>query len=73
MSKFALTLVIIGALNWLLVGLFQWDLVNALLGGSGYRPSSGASRIVYTVIGLCGLYCIKYLFTGDSQSRSRAS
>lgn len=32
MAKFALTLVIIGALNWLLVGLFEWDLVSALLG-----------------------------------------
>ena len=33
LSKVALVLVIIGALNWLLVGVFQWDLVTALFGG----------------------------------------
>jgi uncharacterized membrane protein YuzA (DUF378 family) len=69
--KFALTLVIIGALNWLLVGLFQWDLVNTLLGGTGYRASSGASRIVYTLVGLCGLYCLRYFFMDESRQRAK--
>lgn len=47
----ALVLVIIGALNWGLVGLFQYDLVAALFGG----PDAPLSRIVYTVVGLAGI------------------
>lgn len=70
MTKTALTLVIIGALNWLLVGLFQWDLVTALFGGDVHRASSGLSRIVYTLVGLSGLYCIGLLFRDDIRSRA---
>ncbi|WP_134700138.1 DUF378 domain-containing protein [Ammoniphilus sp. YIM 78166] len=58
MDRVALILVIIGALNWLLVGLFQWDLVAALFGGE----SSWVSRIVYTLVGLAGIYCLSLLF-----------
>ncbi len=47
----ALILVILGALNWGLVGLFQIDLVAALCGG----PSAVASRAVYVIVGLAGL------------------
>ncbi|GAA4870675.1 hypothetical protein GCM10023310_57820 [Paenibacillus vulneris] len=68
MGKIALTLVIIGALNWLLVGLFQWDLVSAIFGGDIHRTSSGISRIVYTLVGLSGLYCLKYLFVDESRA-----
>jgi uncharacterized membrane protein YuzA (DUF378 family) len=46
----ALALVIIGAVNWGLVGLFQFDLVAALFG-----PASVLSRIVYSLVGLAGL------------------
>ncbi|NRF89643.1 DUF378 domain-containing protein [Paenibacillus frigoriresistens] len=67
MAKFALTLVIIGALNWLLVGLFQWDLVSALLGGDSHRASSGLSRIIYTIVGLCGIYCVRF-YSDDRHS-----
>lgn len=49
----SLSLVIIGAVNWLLVGIFQFDLVAYLFG-----DLSWLSRIVYTIIGLCGLYLI---------------
>ena len=58
MTKFALTLVIIGALNWLLVGLFQFDLVAWLFGGQ----SAFVSRIIYSLIGLAGIYSITLLF-----------
>ena len=51
----ALTLVIIGALNWLLIGIFRFDLVAFLFGNL-----SGLSRIVYTIGGLCGLYLISF-------------
>ena len=49
----ALTLVIIGALNWGLIGFFKLDLVATLFGGM----ESWLSRIIYVIIGLAGLYC----------------
>jgi len=50
----ALTVLIIGALNWALIGLFQFDLIAALFGGI----TSWASRIVYTLFGVAGIYCM---------------
>ena len=47
-----LGLVIVGAVNWGLVGLFQFDLVAALFGG----PQAVLARIVYSLVGLAGLY-----------------
>ena len=58
MDRLSLILVIIGALNWLLVGLFQFDLVAALFGGQ----SAVISRIIYTLVGLAGLWSISLLF-----------
>ncbi|HWR14620.1 MAG TPA: DUF378 domain-containing protein [Terriglobales bacterium] len=55
--KAALGLVIVGALNWLLVGLFNWNLVGAIFGGD----MSVLSRIIYTVVGICGLISIGIL------------
>jgi uncharacterized membrane protein YuzA (DUF378 family) len=60
MARLALTLVIIGALNWLLVGLFEWDFVAALFGGDPHRVSSGISRVIYSLVGIAGLYCIRF-------------
>ena len=57
-DKIALSLVIIGALNWLLVGLFQYDLVAGICGGA----STVAARIIYAVVGIAGLWCISLLF-----------
>lgn len=57
MDKFALILVIIGALNWLLIGLFQFDLVAAIFGGS----AAVLSRIIYSLVGIAGLWCIGLL------------
>lgn len=57
MNKTALTIAIIGALNWLLVGIFSFDLV-AFLFGAG----SILSRVIYTVVGLAGIWCISLLF-----------
>jgi uncharacterized membrane protein YuzA (DUF378 family) len=64
MSRFALALVIIGALNWLLVGLFEWDLVTAIFGGDIHRESSGLSRFIYIVVGLAGLVCFRFFAMG---------
>lgn len=58
MDTIALILSIIGSINWGLVGIFQFDLVAWLFGGQG----SVISRIIYTVVGLAGLWCITLLF-----------
>ncbi len=51
----ALALVIIGALNWLLVGLFRFDLVAFFFG-----DLSWLSRIIYILVGLSGLYLFSF-------------
>lgn len=52
-DNISLTLVIIGALNWLLIGVFRFDLVAFIFGNMTLL-----SRIVYILVGLCGLYLI---------------
>jgi len=47
-----LLLVVVGAVNWGLIGLFQFDLVAALFGGQ----SAALSRIVYAIVGMSGIY-----------------
>lgn len=51
----SLTLVIVGALNWGLIGLFNFDLVAALFG-----KMSMLSRIVYSLVGIAGLYALSF-------------
>ena len=58
MDTLALILSIIGSLNWGLVGIFRFDLVAWLFGGQG----SVISRIIFTLVGLAGLWCITLLF-----------
>ncbi|QKS72164.1 DUF378 domain-containing protein [Paenalkalicoccus suaedae] len=58
LQKTALTLVIIGAINWGLIGFFRFDLVAAIFGGQ----AAGLSRFIYALVGLAGLYCISLLF-----------
>ena len=60
MTKLSLILVIIGAINWLLVGLFRFDLVGWTFGGQ----ASLFARINFTLVGLAGLWCITLLFNG---------
>ena len=51
----ALTIAIIGAINWGLIGILRFDLVNFLFGNMGML-----SRIVYTLVGLSGLYLFRF-------------
>ena len=57
-DRIALILTVIGALNWGSIGIFNFDLVAWLCGGS----MSLLSRIVYTVVALAGIWCITLLF-----------
>lgn len=59
----ALTISIIGAINWGLIGFFKFDLVAFLFG-----DMSWLSRIVYALVGICGLYLISfYMRLGDNE------
>lgn len=58
MDTLALILSIIGSLNWGLVGIFRFDLVAWLFGGQ----TATFSRIIYTIVGLAGLWCVTFLF-----------
>ena len=58
MDKIALTLAIIGGLNWGSIGIFGFDLVAYLFGGS----ATSISRVIYTLVGLASIWCISLLF-----------
>lgn len=63
LDKICLLLVILGSINWGLVGIFQFDLVAWLFGGS----DALISRIVYTVIALAGIWCVSLLFRDNGR------
>lgn len=63
LDRLSLLLIIVGAINWGLVGLFQFDLVAFLFGGQ----ASMIARILYTVIGAAGVWSISMLFTSRAQ------
>ena len=65
-NSFTLLLVIVGGLNWLLVGLFDFDLVAALFG-----DMSPLSRIVYVLVGISAIVQLAPLFQGLSTSGTR--
>lgn len=54
LNALTLILVIVGALNWLLVGVFEWDLVAAIT-GNDFGETNAISRIIYILVGLSGL------------------
>ena len=62
LDKIALTLLVIGGINWGSIGIFQFDFVAWICGG---QPGL-ISRIVYTLVGLSALWCISLLFREKS-------
>ena len=58
LDRIALLLAIIGAVNWGLVGVFQFDLVAFICGGQG----AVISRVIYTLVAIAGLWCVSLLF-----------
>ena len=59
-DKIALVLIVIGAINWGLVGIFNFNLVDTIFGAM-----SIISRIIYILVGISGLWAIKLLFEKD--------
>ena len=58
---------IVGALNWLLIGLFKFDLVASIFGGN----TSILSRIIYSLVGIAGIYCFKFLAKDRVDKKTR--
>lgn len=58
LDRIAIILMIIGALNWGSIGLFQFDAVAWLFGGQG----AAVSRVIYTLVALAGVWSISLLF-----------
>ena len=63
LKKLILILLIIGGINWGLVGFFNYNLVSAIFGGNLVI----ISRIIYAVVGLSALYAITFLFRDNRQ------
>lgn len=68
LDKLVLALVIIGALNWGSIGIFQFDLVAALFGGQ----AALLSRIIYTLVALAGVWAISFFFRDTEASNETA-
>lgn len=63
LNYIALILVVIGALNWALVGLFEFDLVGAIFGGM----TSMLSRIIFTLVGIAGIWALTFFGRLDEE------
>ncbi len=64
LNKISLITLIIGGINWGSIGIFQFDLVAWICGGQ----SSILSRIIYTIVGLCAIWCISLLIRDPDES-----
>lgn len=69
LDRISLILTIIGDINWLLVGLFRFDLVAYICGGQ----TATISRIIYAVVGVAALWCISLLFRERDTAQARAA
>jgi uncharacterized membrane protein YuzA (DUF378 family) len=67
LDRLALVLVIIGALNWLLTGLFDYNLVADMFGAGSF-----ITRTIYSIVGLAGIYSISLLFRQSELARDKA-
>ncbi|MEG0541549.1 MAG: DUF378 domain-containing protein [Angelakisella sp.] len=67
LDKISLILIIVGALNWGSIGLFQLDLVAWIFGGQGAM----LSRIIYTLIALAGIWAISMLFRENAVTHDK--
>lgn len=63
LQRIALIFTIIGAINWGLIGFFQYDLVSAIFGGQG----AALSRIIFGIVGLAGLINLGLLFKPNTE------
>ena len=58
LDRLSLVLVVLGAINWGVIGIFRTDLIAWMFGGQ----AASVSRIIYTLVGLAGIWCISLFF-----------
>ena len=58
LAKVLITIAIIGALNWGLIGFFNFNLVDAIFGGGSAEETSGVSHVIYALVDLSGLFAL---------------
>ncbi|MCD8095262.1 MAG: DUF378 domain-containing protein [Ruminococcus sp.] len=68
LDRIALLLLIVGGINWGLIGIFQFDLVAFIFGGQ----AAIVSRIIYTLVGICAIWCISLFFREQDLLESRS-
>lgn len=66
LRNLVLILIIIGALNWGLIGFFRYDLISSIFGGS----YAVVSRVIFAIIGLAGIYAISFFFRKNESNPS---
>ncbi len=64
LDKIALSVLVIGGINWGSIGLFKFDIVAWIFGGQ----TGIISRIIYVVVGLAALWCISLLFRDKTEA-----
>ncbi len=69
LDKIALFLLIVGGINWGLVGIFQFDLVAFIFGGS----AAIISRIIYTIIAISAIWCVSLFFKNNEMVEETSS
>lgn len=67
LNNVALALLIVGGLNWLLIGLFRFDLVAAIFGGQ----NAALSRIIYVIVGICAIYAFRFFNDVNNEERAK--
>jgi len=70
-GRLGVLLAVIGAVNWGLIGLFEWNLVAAILGDTATVVATTAERVVYVLVGIGGVIAIPMLY--GTLSRAAAS
>lgn len=63
LQRTCLAILVIGGINWGLIGFFRYDLVAAIFGGAG----TALARIIYGIVGLSALYCLTLLFKPNEE------
>jgi uncharacterized membrane protein YuzA (DUF378 family) len=69
----AATLVIVGGLNWGLVGIAKFDLVAWIFGGMDFGETNAASRVVYTLVGIAAVYGVGSLLAAARRPQTRTA
>lgn len=70
LSKTLIVIAIIGAVNWGLIGFFNFNLVDAIFGGGSAEETSAISRVIYAIVGLAGLASLVMLPRLHEEGRS---